>query len=236
MFSTTEFSDWSKQHVMFLHVTTRLEDRKHDGLLKEKGFRGFPSLAFMDASGIVTARHAGQRDLEGLSKTAEKADAYLALRKKAESGDEVAGQHLFVQSLGLGHYDFARGSLRMAALRDKLPATLRADAEQKLIDLQYQELTAQLRKQLEQLGQQEYRRRWEQLGVEFFQANRLPSGYYARGVATSVMNYAERKKDATLFAKALEVYKQRVGDQKVYTRVIERYEERLQKLREDDGK
>ncbi|MHC4516383.1 MAG: hypothetical protein ACYS5W_22175, partial [Planctomycetota bacterium] len=176
------------------------------------------------------------RDLEGLSKTAEKADAYLALRKKAESGDEVAGQHLFVRSLGLGHYDFARGSLRMAALRDKLPATLRADAEQKLIDLQYQELTGQLRKQLEQLGQQEYRRRWEQLGVEFFQANRLPSGYYARGVATSVMNYAEKTKDATLFAKALEVYKQRVGDQGVYARVIKRYEERLQQLREDDGK
>ena len=42
-----KFKDFSKNHVMFLSIETRITDRKHDTLLQEKGFRGFPSFAVL---------------------------------------------------------------------------------------------------------------------------------------------------------------------------------------------
>ena len=44
-----------------LHITTRIEGKKHDDLLTEKSDRPvFPSFLFLDAKGEVIARHNGR--------------------------------------------------------------------------------------------------------------------------------------------------------------------------------
>ena len=48
MLSSDEFAAWSEDRILFLHVTSRVETDKHQTLLKDKGFSGFPSVAFMD--------------------------------------------------------------------------------------------------------------------------------------------------------------------------------------------
>jgi hypothetical protein len=217
--------------VLFLHVSTRLKTREHDGLFGDKGFTGFPSLAFTDAKGDIIARHASARDLPSLDKTAGMATAYLALRDKAAAGDPAARQHLFVADLGLGHYDFSRGSLRLAAMPD-MPAALRQKAEQNLIDVQYKEISTRLRRSPSQ-QRTEAIKAFNAMNVEFFKAGRLPSGYQGNSVILGTMNAAFADQDIELYEAALAAYKQRHADSPRSARTIEFHAGRLARLRED---
>lgn len=217
--------------MLLLHVTTHLTGKPHDGLLKTYGFAGFPSLAFLDAKGGLIARHEGARNLAELGKTAGRADAYLALRTKAEAGDAVAQQHLFVQDLGLHRFTFSQGELRYAGLKDKLPAELRKRAEQHLVDLQYAELTGALRAQLPKLDRSEYSRRYAELSLLFFAAGKIPGSYHGTGLLSAVLRHAQQTRDAALFGQALEAFKQRTAGDARYARSIDRYTKQLEELR-----
>ena len=128
LFSSDDFAQWSKKYVVYVHVTTHLEGREHEGLFRAKGFTGFPTLAFLDAEGGLTAKHSGARAIPEVEKTADKATAYLTLRKKAASGDKAASQHVFLADLELMRYDFTLGSLKLAGLREGMSQTLRNKA------------------------------------------------------------------------------------------------------------
>ena len=52
-----EFKKFSENHVMFLHITTRIKDRKHDRLLGEVGGTGFPSFFILESDGSVVGKH-----------------------------------------------------------------------------------------------------------------------------------------------------------------------------------
>ncbi len=80
MLSSDEFAKWSADKLLFLHVTTRVDTDKYQTLLRDKGFRGFPSLAFLDAEGEVIAKHSGPRTLEGVKATSASAKKYLGLQ------------------------------------------------------------------------------------------------------------------------------------------------------------
>ena len=52
VFSTTEFQSWGKNNaVLFAATMTKIEGRKDDELLRTYEFRGFPSMAILDAKG-----------------------------------------------------------------------------------------------------------------------------------------------------------------------------------------
>ena len=234
LFSSDDFAEWSKKYVIYVHVSTHLEGREHEGLFRAKGFTGFPTLAFLDAEGGLTAKHAGRRAIPELDKTADKATAYLALRKKAASGDQTANQHLFVADLQLMRYDFTLGSLKFAGLREGMSQALRKKAEQRLVDVQYSELRGRLVQELQAgLDRQEYSKRYQALNVDFFRAGRLPGGRTAMSILAGVMRSAFQDKDEKLFTKALQEFKTRVATQPGYARWVSRYEDQLAELREN---
>lgn len=69
---------------------TKIEGRKDDNLLLDKGGRGFPYIVFMDDDGtIITVQD--DRTVAGFDKTfKEKVQRFLELRAKAQSGDPGA--------------------------------------------------------------------------------------------------------------------------------------------------
>ncbi|MHC4340064.1 MAG: hypothetical protein ACYSX0_07630 [Planctomycetota bacterium] len=87
---TEEFNKFSKNYVMFLHITTRIEGRKYDDLLTQKGGRGWPSVLAMDADGNVVGQHSGPRTVDGFARTMRQAAEFVDLKAKAVAGDRKA--------------------------------------------------------------------------------------------------------------------------------------------------
>lgn len=76
--------------VPYLNIMTKIEGRKDDNLLGEKGGRSFPYIIFMDETGGVLAVP-GDRSVEGFQKIlGGKVKEFTDLRAKAQSGDAVA--------------------------------------------------------------------------------------------------------------------------------------------------
>ncbi|MAE77137.1 MAG: hypothetical protein CMJ85_09735 [Planctomycetes bacterium] len=230
LFSTDEFTAWSQKYVMFLHVTTRLEGRKHDGLLKEKRFTGFPTMCAMDVSGKVTAKHAGRRDLEPFAETLAKGRVYEALAKQAAAGDKTAQLDLFVKDLELRSYSYAHGMLRYAAMRTDMPKRLRESAQQHLVDLQYAELSRSVRATLA-TDREGYLKRWNALRLDFFRSGSLPSGYQGSSILRTVMNHARTEENVKLFAAALTKFKECFGSEERNGSRIEMLEKQLEEMR-----
>lgn len=232
-FSQDDFAEWSKNHIAYLHVSTRLDGKKHEGLFKEKGFRGFPSFCVMDASGQVVAKHAGTRDVAGFTATVAKGKDYVALREAASSGDSVAKMQLFVKDLELGSMSFARGSLKFAVLEDEMPARLQREAKAHLATLLFNEIQAGLiAKSRAGMDRAEYMHEYETTMLEFFESGNIPAGYAANSVLSTVFRVAQKRKDTELFAKALDVFKARFEGDQYYGRRIAQYERQLESMRQ----
>src|SRR5436189_5630341 len=54
---TDDFVKFSKDYVLFCHITTMLPGVKYDELLSEKGGNAFPWIVMMDASGEIILAH-----------------------------------------------------------------------------------------------------------------------------------------------------------------------------------
>lgn len=99
---TDAFTAFSKDYVLFCHVTTQIPTDKHQDLLEKKGGQGFPHLVFMDEEGAVLATHDGDRKPEAFSTTGQKAKAFIDVREKAAKGDPAAKIDFLIAQLELG--------------------------------------------------------------------------------------------------------------------------------------
>ena len=68
-----DFVRFSKNYVLFAHVTSQVPGDKNQDLLQKKGGTGFPFIAFMDSEGNVIAKHEASRTAYGWARTGEKA-------------------------------------------------------------------------------------------------------------------------------------------------------------------
>jgi hypothetical protein len=105
-----------------LHVTTKIEGHPHDGLLKDKGYRGFPTLVFMDTEGKTLASPAG-RSVIAFERCVFAIEAVDEVRERAEAGNREAQVELL-----LLEYDLAQ--LKGEAF-DKRAEELRSTANEK---------------------------------------------------------------------------------------------------------
>lgn len=230
-FSQEDFAAWSDRAIPYLHISTRIDGKKDDGLFKEKGFRGFPSFCVMDANGDIVAKHVGSRDVAGFQKTLRKGETFISLREEAKNGDALAAMKLFVAQLELGQMNFASASLRFELHAGAMPERLRREARSHLNTLLFNEVQEQLRASLRMSeNRADYLARYESTMTDLFRANRLPAGSAAYSVLSTVLQSARKKKDAELYAKALEVFKARFSKSR-YARRIPGFEKALEELR-----
>ena len=86
--------------MLFTSIATRIEGRKHDDLLRQKGGRGYPTLAIMDAAGEVLTRDI-DRNNAGIEKAVQSALDYARLQKRREAGEDVLAEQFFLTQLRL---------------------------------------------------------------------------------------------------------------------------------------
>ena len=126
---TDEFKKFATEQVMFLHITTRIPERENDGMLQEKGGRGFPYLAVLDAEGNVVAK-VQQRSVDGFRSTVDNAKKYL-------ESDAPVGAHLADQlmlPLGIGAWQgTGGGTFRTHGM--SLHATTHIEILKKFLDI-----------------------------------------------------------------------------------------------------
>src|SRR5262245_10877718 len=97
-----DFVKFSKDYVLFCHITTAIEGEKHGDLLQEKGGQRFPYIVFMDADGNVITEHLEERTPEGFAKMGKIVTDYVTLKTKAESGNKPSVIDFTILQLALG--------------------------------------------------------------------------------------------------------------------------------------
>jgi hypothetical protein len=125
--------------VPYLNIATHLEGVPYDRLLQEKGFGGYPSLAFMDAEGNVI----GKPNDRTVASFASSRDALMSIdsvRAKAESGDKNAQVELLFLEFTLGNIKAEELTQAVEALAVHASAKQLARAKQVGLDARIYDL------------------------------------------------------------------------------------------------
>lgn len=210
--------------VLFCHNTSRVESDPHQSLLGEKGGSGFPYLVFMDEKGNVIAKHAAARNVEGFKTTMGRADEFLALQKKAASGDKDAKVELFLQQLELRHFKLDEARAKRQEL-GQVPEETSKKIDGLLLGLEVSQIVGKIqdRKDIAKAGKPL---------AEMFEAGRIPEGSDARMFWNVLLAYAEETKDIPLFEKLIARLEKDAGDNPRSKAMVEAAKKRLEKLRE----
>ncbi len=203
MLSTDEFKAWAKDVVLFCHITTGIEGRKDEDLLSRKGGNGFPYMVAMDAEGRVTAILEGSRDVDGFTALIAKGKEYGAKKANKALPDSEAVDLLCFDA-SVGNIDLDGFKAAAAALKD-LSAADRA----KILGTEIQKVL------LGTNGRDPVSRR--AAGKAFagmLEAGRAPDSEseLLQPFYILMLDHAEAVKDAALFGKALEVLREKFGD------------------------
>lgn len=210
--------------MLFCHVTSRVEADPHQGLLQEKGGRGFPYLAFMDADGNVLAKQ-GERSVEGFEKTLKTIKDFFALENKAAGGDQAAGVDALIAGLELGRYDAEKATEMMGKL-GKIPADKKKVIDGMLVNLEVDAVVATVRtkEQAAEAGK-------KLLAME--KEGRVPTGRSARTFYSLILEAHAAEKDAKAYEKTLDVLKELLKGERNAARMLKGYEDTLEKLKGD---
>ncbi len=222
-----EFVRFSKEYVLFCHVTSHVKGRKYDGLLSEKGGRGFPHLVAMDSEGNVLAVHDGPRTAQGFAATMAVAKEFVELKKKAAAGDKEAKYRVLVHGIKMGSLSPLEAEKSVNEL-GPLAKERQEELSGLLADLAVRDVlkgvgpdpTSQL-----------------EAGRKFMEMKRAgkppPSGDgEVQAYWILMMRHAESRKDAAIFEEALNALKARFGGVPQAQQFFKTQEEKLRKLKE----
>lgn len=205
--------------MLFLHNTSRVADEPYPSLLQDKGFRGFPSICFMDSEGNVLTKP--PRSVAGFVETHASTKKLVDLRAKGDKATAAEQKDLFLAELKL---DLVKAA-DIQARADKLtlsPAD-KTYVAQKLVDAEAGEIMAKAQKEgPEKTG--------EALAA-LLAAGKTPSDGIGSNFWIAVLNHASKQKDATLAQRAFDVLEKRHGKEKQYDRARQAWKQLL-----DDAK
>ncbi len=201
------FAAWAKDYVLFCHITTRVPTDPHQDLLQEKGGRGFPFLVFLDAEGSVLGKVQGARTVEGFRESGEKVASFMALKRKAEGGDKVAGVDYLVSQIELGMIEGDAVEGKVQALGELTPEQ-HAKLHPLLNDVQIHAIMKGVNPQDREAVLGAGKR-----FLEMMQAGKLPHGKQeSQFFWRFIMEYAEKQKDAAAYEAGLDGFRKLVGD------------------------
>jgi len=123
-----------------------VKDDPLQGMLQEKGGRGFPYLIFMDGKGEVLSEVGYPRTIENFEKAKQEANQFLALRKKAASGDKKAQVEYFMVRLKKGRISLQAAKADLKGL-EGLTDAQKSYVKTRLVDLEITEMGKGVRSQ-----------------------------------------------------------------------------------------
>jgi hypothetical protein len=216
---------FSKDYVLFCHITTQIQGEKHGNLLEEKGGEGFPHIVFMDAQGNVLAVHEEERSAEGFSKTGAKAKTFVTLKEKAAKGDPAAKIDFIIAQLDMGQLKAAEAEKQ---LKDagKLSKEQQAKLDEILANATVMDIVKAIESENEakEAGKKFYE--MQKAGKPGPTSDQAIQPYYILG-----MNAAEEAKDAATFEKNLNALKAKFGSNPQASKFFEAKEKKLEELK-----
>lgn len=212
--------------VLFCHVTTRLEGRKHEKLLGEVGGQGFPHLIAMDAEGKVLGEPPG-RKVSDFKLFME----YLDLKPKAEKGDAAAKVEFFIRALMMGDYkDVPSAQAHLATLKNATKEQ-KARAEALFVDVEVQEIMKPLKENKDRNKAKELSVAAGKRMLEMHKKSRVPVMDNSVGeFYSTILVYAEAEKDIPAFEAALKPLEERFPEA---TRFFDAKRKILEQMKEE---
>lgn len=227
--SDARFGEFAGSVVLLLHNTSHVASDSHQRLLAEKGGRGFPYLAFLDADGDVMAKQPYDKfTVDGFLQTlAAEVPEYRALKKKAQSGDKTAAVELLMKQVEFA----AIGVQDCNAAIEKLGKDL---TQEQLGKLENRRNAAELEAAIEAAGARTKLAKAGPAVLELKKAGHVPTDEQAFTLYRRVLlDYAEQQKDVQLFEEILETLRKRyAGNERALKQIVEPTGKRLEKLEE----
>ncbi|MEM7203477.1 MAG: hypothetical protein AAF628_24650 [Planctomycetota bacterium] len=221
MLSTDEFAAWSKNVVLYLHNTSRVDDEPYPDLLRQKGGRAYPTVSFLDADGELVTQVGHVTPLEQLETALDRLRQWRRLTAAVAAGGGDQAKDLFVVELELGMLQFDEASERHRAFT--FDADELATVTQRLTNLEVRSLL--------QPGTDA-----AVAGARFvalYRDARIPDSRDERAFWSATFASAVANKDTALFAELLEDLEGRKRDDPTMARTLERWTQQLEQLRAD---
>ena len=236
MFSKKDFQDWAKggNAIVFAAVMTKIDGRENDGLLRDYGFRGFPSLAILDSTGKAITKKV-DRSLESMSTVTKASKRYVTMKAKVDAGEDYNKGAWFMTRLKMGQIEVAAAKEEMGNLQLREKQTTRANNM-----IFAMELEGMLNKQRAQMrrprgrgqAQDAAAPRGEKLDIEGFvyksfqSGKRIPKGHGILGFFDSHLIEAGKKNsDAKAFLFSYERVRKTIAARIAqYKNLVKRYE------------
>jgi hypothetical protein len=219
-----DFVKFSKDYVLFLHVTTMIPGEKYGDLLEQKGGYAFPWIVFMDATGEILFEHMTERSAAGFAKTGEQAKAYVALKEKAAKGDAPSKIDLAIQRLTMLKATVAETdqALKEAGAAPTESQQSALDVARTNVQLREEVKAVRTDAQLEALKARFYAR--------FKEGKQMPTNdFVLQNYCLRVLEASAEQKDPDTYAGALKVLRDRYGKEE---QLIPFFEERDKELKE----
>jgi hypothetical protein len=216
---------FSKDYVLFCHITTHIQGEKHGNLLEEKGGEGFPHIIFMDAEGNILAVHEEERTAEAFSKTGAKAKAFLTLKEKAAKGDNAAKVDLIIAQLDMGQIKAADAEQKLKEA-GKLSKEQQTKLDGILVNASVLDTVKAIESEADAKAAGKKFYEMQKAGKAGPTSDQAVQPYYILG-----MNAAEEAKDAATFEKDLNILKEKFGKNPQAQKFFEAKEKKLEELK-----
>jgi hypothetical protein len=191
-------------------------------LLRDKGFTGFPALAFMDAEGNVIAKQ-GERSVDGFEKTLVKVKTLQDVRAAAaRGGDEKALKKVLMAELDLGLLSAEEIVARKDAIKN-FTNDEAATIERCLVDAEIRALQGKSR----ELGPDKVAHEVAAIA----KAGRRPNADMAMPFWAYTLTHAANSGDGKLATEAFGQLEKLAGDDKRYTRSLDAWRKLLEKAK-----
>lgn len=223
--TTPEFKAFTANVVPYLNITTHIEGRAHEDLLKEVGGRGFPTLKYMDGDGNVLGEPSG-RDVESFQTTLTSIEAVFDLEKRIEAGEKGLEVELFLAKLDMGAYKY-EAAKKKAASFEKLTAEQKKAIAAKMVNLEVESIVDEAMTSEGGMAKAAVR------FIEIIEEGNLPTGDTAGMFWSILMMHAEEVSDVDLFEKALKALRAQYGEEEGAKEYFDEQQKKLDKMKAD---
>jgi len=186
--------------VLFLHNTSQVNDEPYPKLLQEKGFRGFPTLCFMDADGNVLTKPTA-RTVANFVETQAATKDLMVLKAKGDKLTDAEAKQLFLTELNMDM--IAAGDIQKRA--DAVKGLSEADmalVAGKIVDGEFSAILQQPIPRGDAAAQKTAMEETMARVAEMAKAGKVPTGQRTLQFWSMALQHAATAKDVGLAEKA----------------------------------
>jgi hypothetical protein len=229
VFAKQEFIDYSKNVVLYIHISSRVPGEANGTLFAEKGGNAFPTLMVMDQDGNVLARQCGERSMRVVREVVAEGEGFRGLIERAKTGDLETRYECLCKQIQFGHFapDVARAKVKDLG---NLSADRKGWFESAIVSRECQLALLEIRKAPDESAQYDAA---EKMLVPMKKAGHIPSDGNVIPFWEWIMAVASKNQDIALYEDGLNAMKTLLKDDAGRRERLEEKEIALERMKKD---